>query len=113
MGQSSKSRSRHGWELTLGDRLVTGFIGGILTFSTVSVLWLLTRFLAGQYNNDLGIPFSWVWIITGVGALASSTAGPVRTMDAFQKIWEKLFSASEDVHREYIHTDGSDTGTID
>lgn len=94
MAKSSKSRSRHDPELALGDRLVTAFVGGICTFGTAALLWLIALRETGRMGHDLGIPFYWVWIITGAGALASFAAGPERTMDMFQATWKRLFGSN-------------------
>ncbi|MHC5539290.1 hypothetical protein ACYOEI_13815 [Singulisphaera rosea] len=91
MAKFSQSRSRHDPELTIGDRLVTAFVGGICTFGTAGLFWVILLGRTGRRGQELEIPFHWVGIITGVGALASFAAGPERTMDVFQVTWKKLF----------------------
>jgi hypothetical protein len=73
--------------LTIGDRLVAGFLGGLFAFGTMLVVWFLVLNAGGRTGNDVSLPFIWVWGVTGAVAALSFVAGPERMVDGFEAVW--------------------------
>ena len=74
-------------ELTLGDRLVTGFLGGILGFLTLLLFWLIVQSFGGRIENDLSLPFYWTWIGGGVTAVLGFCSARSQMMDGLGAVW--------------------------
>ncbi len=77
-------------KLTIGDRLVTGLLAGILGFGTMAVIWFLVLNLGAHTGENLWFPFSWAWIVGGAAAATGFIVGPERMVDGFQGFWRAL-----------------------
>jgi hypothetical protein len=78
---------RQGERLTLGDRLVTALLAGVLGFGSMLVVWFIVLYAGGRARNDVSLQFEWVWIVTGTLATLAFFAGPEHTMNGFEKLW--------------------------
>ncbi len=78
---------KQGEPLTVGDRVVTALLGGICAFGTMLLIWFLVLYGAGRSGEDVTMPFSVVWLVSGVVAALAFMAGPERMLDAFEMVW--------------------------
>jgi sugar phosphate permease len=76
-------------KLTIGDRLITAFMGFVVVFLTTCLVWLLTLriwFVA----TDTPPPFHWTWIAGLVAAAGGFLFGPERMLDGIGAIWRAI-----------------------
>jgi hypothetical protein len=76
-----------GEPLTFGDRAVTALLGGICAFGTMLLVWFVVMYGAGRSGQGGEMPFSVVWLVSGVAAGLAFVAGPDRMLDAFGRVW--------------------------
>ena len=86
----------NGRKPSLGDRAISGLIGGILSFATMLLVWLTMLSLFPNREAGPLLPFIWTWIGGLAGASAGILIGPERLMDGFQSIWRLIFSSHSD-----------------
>ncbi len=77
-------------EPTVGDRLISALMGGILGFGTMLLIWLIVMYVGGRIGQDAAMPFYWNAIVGGLAAMGGFIAGPERMMDAFGKVWKLM-----------------------
>ncbi|WP_165227108.1 hypothetical protein [Aquisphaera insulae] len=76
--------------LTVGDRLISGLMGGILAFGTMLVIWFVVMYAGGRAGQDVTLPFYWVWGVALAAAFVGFVVGPERMMDGFENVWRLL-----------------------
>ena len=93
---TSRGKPEDARKPSLGDRAISGLMGGTLAFATMFVVWLTILSLFPNREAGPRLPFNWTWIGGLVGALAGIWTGPERLMDGFQSIWRLIFSSPSD-----------------
>jgi hypothetical protein len=76
--------------LTLGDRLIAALLAGVFGFLTMSLIWFLVLNFGAHSGEDISLPFSWTWIVSGMAAVLGFAVGPERMVDGFSGVWHAL-----------------------
>ena len=83
------SRRKRAPKLTIGDRLITAFVGFVLVFLTMCLVWLLVLrvWFAGTGSP---LPFHWTWMVGLAAGLVGFMFGPDPLMDGIGGVWRAL-----------------------
>jgi hypothetical protein len=84
---------------TLGDRLISALMGGILAFGTMLVVWFIVMYAGGRSGQDVMLPFSFVWGTALAASAIGFAVGPEPMMDGFEAIWRTLGRPNHDDDR--------------
>jgi hypothetical protein len=75
--------------MTIGDRLITAFMGSDVAFLTMCAIWFLVlRIWFAATDNPP--PFHWTWIVGLMAGAAGFAVGPERMKDGVGVGWTAI-----------------------